>query len=60
MQAVALTTREHATLLLLIGTTEVKTTQVCTHVNILATHADGLVATTHHLIDGLIGQDILA
>ena len=59
MQTISLTTREHTAFLLLIGSTEVETAQIGTHVDIASTQTDGLVALTHHLIDTLIGVDIL-
>ena len=59
VQTVALTTREHAALLLLISSAEIKTTQIGTHIHIAAAHTDGLIAAAHHLIDALIGIDVL-
>ena len=59
MQTVALTTREHSALLLLISTAEVKPREISPHVDILAAHADGLIASADDLIDGLLGINIL-
>ena len=59
VQTVALTTREHAALLLLVGSAEIEATQIGTHIHIAAAHADGLVATTNHLIDTLLRIDVL-
>ena len=59
MQTIALTSRKHATLLLLISTTEIKSTKVRAYVNILSTHADSLVTLRHYLIDRLGRVNIL-
>ena len=42
VEAVALTTREHADFLLLVGTCEVKLGEVCSGVHVSATHAESL------------------
>ena len=59
MQTVALTAGEHAALLLLVGSAEVEARQIGPDIDIAASHADGLIALAHHLIDTLVGQDIL-
>ena len=59
MQTVTLTTRQHTAFLFLVSTAEVKTTKVCTHVDILTSHADGLVALRYYLINGFCRVDVL-
>ena len=59
MQTVALTTGEHAALLLLVGTAEVEARQIGPDIDIAPTHADGFVALAHHLVDTLVRQDVL-
>ena len=58
MQTVALTTGEHATEFLLIGTGEVEARQVGTGVDVPSSHADEVVTAGDYLIYTLIGIDI--
>ena len=58
METVSFTTGQHTAFLLLVSTGEVKTTQVCTGVDLTTCHTDEFRTSADGLEDGLIGVDI--
>ena len=59
MQAIALTTGEHAAFLFLVGTRKIEATQIGARIDFSATHSHQFIALAHHLIHTFGGVDIL-
>ena len=59
VQTVSFTTREHTAFLLLVGTREIETGEISTHIDVTATHTDEFVATAYHVIYALVCLNVL-
>ena len=59
VQTIAFATRKHAAEFVLVGTVEVEAAQISVNIDVASAHADQVVATAHHVVDRLVGLDVL-